>query len=124
MRSNMAGANLTAVSNPTNNIRHSSSRSTSRNDLILNPERLKNILPRVPIQSIEDIVIKHSDEPPVEIMKRLRAASDGVPYNRPDIAKVKVSIKRSRDSVRSLSHRWSRAAYGLLTSLPFLVIQH
>jgi hypothetical protein len=61
----------------------------SSNESVLKPERLKNIFPRVPLAAIEDIVIRHGEESTVEIMKRLRAANDGVAYQRPGVATVK-----------------------------------
>jgi hypothetical protein len=47
---------------------------------------------KVPYQVIEDTIIQYGDEPNVEILKRLRAANDGVPYRAPGVASVK-SIK-------------------------------
>ena len=64
----------------------SSSLSTSD---ILNPDRLKSLFPEVPTQVIEETIIEYGDEPPVEIIKRIRAAQTGVPYRAPGVASVK-----------------------------------
>lgn len=56
---------------------------------ILNPDRLKSLFPEVPTQVIEETIIEYGDEPPVEIIKRIRAAQTGVPYRAPGVASVK-----------------------------------
>ncbi|GHJ86885.1 hypothetical protein NliqN6_3287 [Naganishia liquefaciens] len=56
---------------------------------VLNPDRLKIMFPQVPTQVIEETIIDYGDEPPVEIIKRIRAAQTGVPYRAPGVASVK-----------------------------------
>lgn len=56
---------------------------------VLNPDRLRHMFNKVPIEVIEDTIIQYGDEPPVQVLKRLRAAQDGVPYRAPGVASVK-----------------------------------
>jgi SWI/SNF-related matrix-associated actin-dependent regulator 1 of chromatin subfamily A len=77
-----------AVSTP-DRVRYPGSASTSSNETLLNPDRLRNIFNKLPLEVIEDTIIRYGDELPVEIMKRLRAANEGVPYRAPGVASVK-----------------------------------
>lgn len=74
-----------AVSSSTmaSDARNESTRPSFRYDTLLKSERLRSIFHRLPLQVIEDTIVRYGDEPPVEIMKRLRVANDGVPYRAP-----------------------------------------
>lgn len=79
-----------AVITPNRTQRPGTGFSTSRtNDTGLNPERLQHVFPKVPFAVIEETIIQYGDEPNVEILRRLRAANDGVPYRAPGVASVK-----------------------------------
>lgn len=89
-RNGSSGVTLFAASVSTpDRARYPGTASTSSNETLLNPDRLKSIFHKLPLEVIEETIIKYGDELPVEIMKRLRAANDGVPYRAPGVASVK-----------------------------------